>query len=77
MPKAVAKVRFLGAQLTRQASVTKTLAETLAKLIPLERESYALDISEGEQSYESMLRELHNSTPDEPSNEPSEGGRIH
>ncbi len=63
LPRAIYKVRFLGVQLAKQTQMTLQLTQAMAKIIPLERQSYALDSAESEKSYESMLEDLYNSYP--------------
>lgn len=57
-------VEFIGDQLLKQTAMLRDLAQTMARLIPLERQAFSLDNRDDEQTYEQALKELYESEPE-------------
>jgi len=55
---------FMGEQLVKQTAMTRDLAQTLARLIPLERQAFSLDNRDDERTYEQALKDLYESDPE-------------
>lgn len=61
---AVVIVELMGEQLVKQTAMTRDLGQTLARLIPLERQAFSLDNRDDERTYEQALKDLYESDPE-------------
>ncbi len=64
VPGSVVKAEFMGEMMLKQSSMLRDLAQTAARLVPLERQAFSLDNRDDRQTYEQALKELYESEPE-------------